>query len=147
MKIVKIFITILFALFFIACSKTSPVDEATVANKKAIIEKNKQTDLLNDVGKILRDAQSVEKLGRNMNSYRIGLDAESGRICNTVSEENRRGITDLETRINNLPDSYKDQIFPIVTDLNECVSCSKKAVESCVKARASVNKMIKEIYP
>jgi hypothetical protein len=95
----------------------------------------------------LQDAQKVEKLGRNMNSYRLGTDAESKRICNVVSEENRAGIADLETRIKNLPDNYKEQLYPIIIDLNECVSCSKKAVDSCVKARASINKMIKEVYP
>ena len=146
MNIVKLTITILFAFFFIACSTVPPADKPAAANK-AIIEKNKQIALLNEVGKIVRDAQSVEKLGRNMNSYRLGFDAESKRICNVVSEENRGGVVDLETRIKNLPDNYKDQLFPIIPDLNECVSCSKKAVDSCVKARASINKMIKELYP
>lgn len=146
MKSIKISITILSTFFFIACSTAPRVDKSAAQNK-AIIEKNKQINLLNDVGKILQDAQTAEKLGRNMNSYRLGTDAESKRICNVVSEENRRGVVDLEARITNLPDNYKDQLFPIIADLNECVSCAKKAVDSCVKARASINKMIKEIYP
>jgi uncharacterized protein YjgD (DUF1641 family) len=146
MKSIKISITILFTFFYIACSAAPRTDKPEAQNK-AIIEKNKQINLLNNVGKILQDAQKVEKLGRNMNSYRIGTDAESKRICNVVSEENRAAIVDLETRIKTLPDNYNEQLFPIITDLNECVSCSKKAVDSCVKARASVNKMIKEIYP
>lgn len=146
MKVVIISAAILLALFFIACSKTTPVDKPE-GQKKAIIEKNKQINLLNDVGKILGDAQSSEKLGRNMNSYRLGTDAESKRICSVVSEENRSGVLDLEARINNLPDNYKDRLFPIIAELNECVSCSKKAVDSCVKARASINKLIKEVYP
>jgi hypothetical protein len=146
MKSIKISITILFTFFFIGCSAASRSDKAEAQNK-AIIEKNKQINLLNDVGKILQDAQKVEKLGRNMNSYRLGADAESKRVCNVVSEENRAGVVDLETRIKNLPDNYKDQLSPIITDMNECVSCSKKAVDSCVKARASINKMIKEVYP
>jgi hypothetical protein len=146
MKTIKIFTAILFTFFFAACSTAPQVDKPAAQNK-AIIEKNKQINLLNDVGKILRDAQSAEKLGRNMNSYRLGTDAESRRICNVVSEENRAGVVELEARIANLPDNYKEQLFPIITDLNDCVSCSKKAVDSCVKARASINKMIKEVYP
>ena len=146
MKSTKIFITILFTFFFIACSAAPKVDKSAAQNK-AIIEKNKQINLLNDVGKILRDAQAAEKLGRNMDSYRLGTDAESKRICNVVSEENRTGVVDLETRTKNLPDNYKEQLSPIIADLNECVSCSKKAVDSCIKARASINKMIKEVYP
>jgi len=146
MKSIKISVTILFTFFFVACSAAPRVDKPAAQNK-AIIEKNKQIDLLNDVGKILRDAQSAEKLGRNMNSYRLGTNAESKRICNVVSEENRAGVVDLEARIKNLPDNYKDQLFPIISDLNECVSCSKKAVDSCVTARAAINKMIKELFP
>lgn len=146
MKSIKISITILFAFFFIACSAAPRADKPEAQNK-AIIEKNKQINLLNEVGKILQDAQKIEKFGRNMNSYRLGTDAESKRICNVVSEENRAGIVDVENRVKNLPDNYKDQLSPIITDMNECVSCSKKAVDSCVKARASINKMIKEVYP
>jgi hypothetical protein len=146
MKSIKIFIAILFTFFFIACS-AAPKNDKPAAQNKAIIEKNKQINLLNDVSKILRDAQSAEKLGRNMNSYRLGTDAESKRICNVVSGENRAGVVDLEARTKNLPDNYKEQLFPIIADLNECVSCSKKAVDSCIKARASINKMIKEVYP
>ncbi len=146
MKILKFFITTLFALFFIACSAAPPTDKPAIPNG-AIIEKNKQTVLLNEVGETVRDAQSIEKLGRNMDSYRLALDAESRRVCNVVMEENRREIIDLEARIKNLPGSYKDQLTEIIPDLNECISCSKKAVDSCIKARASINKMIKEIYP
>ncbi len=146
MKIVQFFITILFALFLVACSKTPTANKPAIPNKE-LIEKNKQTALLNEVGKIVRDAQLIEKIGRNMNSYRLAFDAESKRVCKVVSDENLRGVIDLETRIKNLPDSYKDQLFPIISDLSECVSCSKKAIDSCVKARASINEMIKKIYP
>ncbi len=82
-----------------------------------------------------------------MNSYRLALDAESKRTCNVVMEDNRREIADLETKIKNLPGIYHEQLTSIIPDLNECVSCSKNAMDSCVKARASVNKIIKEIYP
>lgn len=146
MKSIKLSITIISTFFFVACS-AAPRIEKSAAQNKAIIEKNKQINLLNDVSKILQDAQTAEKLGRNMNSYRLGTDAESKRICNVVSEENGREVADLEIRTANLPDIYKDQLLPIIAELNECVSCSKKAVESCVKARASINKMIKEVYP
>ena len=146
MKTFKLFVAVLLTLFVVACSAVPPVDKPANPNK-AIVEKNKQIDLLNEVGKIVRDAQSIEKLGRNMNSYRLGLDAESRRVCNVVMTENQRTVMDLEVRVNNLPDNYKEQLTPIVTDLNECISCSKKALDRCVKSRASVNKVIKEIYP
>ncbi len=146
MKVVKISFTMLSAVFFIACSATPRVDKPITPNE-AIIEKNKQITLLNEVGETVRDAQSIEKLGRNMDSYRLALDAESKRVCNVVMEENRQEVINLEARIKNLPASYKDQLTLIIPNLNECVSCSKKAMDSCVEARASINKMIKEIYP
>jgi hypothetical protein len=146
MKIIKLSIPLLFALLFVSCSTASqPNKSATPDNTK--IERNKQTAILNEVGETVRDAQSIEKLGRNMDSYRLALDAESKRTCNTVMEDNRRELADLEARIKHLPGSYQDQLTAIVPDLNECVSCSKNAMDSCVKARASVNKIIKEIYP
>ena len=131
-----------------ACAADVPhTDKTATPNAAAIVEKNKQTAVLNEVGATVQDAQAVEKLGRNMDSYRLAADAESKRTCGTVSEDNQRELAELEKRINNLPGNYKDQLISIVPDLNRCVSCTKNAMESCVKARASINKMIKEIYP
>ncbi len=134
------------ALFFVSCSAVSqPNKPVTIDNAK--IEKNKQIAVLKEVSETVRDAQSLEKIGRNMNSYRLAFDAESRRICNVVMENNRPELVNLEARIKNLPSSYQNQLTPIIPDLSECVSCSKKATDSCVKARASINKIIKEIYP
>lgn len=142
----KLFVTLLIISLFICCSDGSRSNKASTQDN-AQTEKNKQIIVLNEVGKILQDAQSIEKLGRNMNSYRIGLDAESKRICNSVMEENRRELPALESRINNLPEKYRDRLIPVISELNECVSCSKTATASCIKARASINEIIKEIYP
>jgi len=142
----KFFITILSALFFISCAAAPPANKPVIADSVKI-EKNKQTAVLNEVGATMRTAQSIEKLGRDMNSYRLAGDAESRRTCNLLMEDRRREIADLETKIKNLPENFHSQLTPILADLNECVSCSKQAKESCVKARASTNKVIKEIYP
>ncbi len=72
---------------------------------------------------------------------------ENMRECNSSMEEGQKQIKDLEARIKNLPEAYNIQLTPIITDLNECVSCSKNAKTSCVNVRASINKAIKEIYP
>ncbi len=82
-----------------------------------------------------------------MDAYRLALGAENRRVCEQLMEDRRREILDLETRIKNLPENYHAQLTPPLVDLNQCVSCSKQANESCVKARASINKTIKEIYP
>ena len=142
----KFFITILSAFFFISCSAAPPANKPVIADSIKI-EKNKQTAVLNEVGVIMKEAQSLEKLGRDMNSYRLAADAESRRTCNLLMEDRRREIADLEAKIRNFPDNFHIRLMPILADLNECVSCSKQAMESCVKARAATNKTIKETYP
>lgn len=144
----KICLVISIALFFIACAAPAKVSvDAPKIPDNAIIEKNKQTAVLNEVSSILRDSQTIEKVGRNMASYRIYPDAKSRRECDVVMEYNQRDVTALETRINKLSDNYKNQLTPLIPILNECVSCAKNAQDSCVKARASANQLIKEIYP
>ena len=111
------------------------------------IEKNKQTALLNEVSELTRAAQGLERQGRDMDSYRLSSGAESQRTCNVLMEDRQREVNDLEARIKNLPDTYGIRLAPIIPDLNQCVSCSKKAMSSCVKIRAAVNGLIKELYP
>lgn len=145
----KLFIAALSASFFLACSNAPTANKSVVSDAAKIekIEQNKQTAILNEVGAVMRDAQSLEKLGRDMNSYRLAADAESRRTCLALTEDRRRETTALEIRIKNLPANYNAQLTPILADLNDCVSCSKQAKISCVKARASINQTIKEIYP
>jgi len=145
-KIMKLLITMLSALFFISCSAASQPNKSVIVDS-AKIEKNKQTAIRNEVSEITRESQYLERIGRDMDSYRLAQDAESRRTCNALMEDRRREIADLEARIKNLPDNYNVQLTPIIADLNQCVSCSKKAMDSCVKTRASVNKAIKEIFP
>lgn len=142
----KLFITASLALLFVACSN-APQENKKIVPDSAKIEKNKQTAVLNEVGKVTRDAQSLERLGRDMDSYRLAADAESRRTCLALMEDRRRETAELETRIKNLPENFSAQFAPILTDLNECVSCSKQAKIGCVKARASINQTIKQIYP
>lgn len=136
----------LLALCLICCSAPKQANK-TAAVDNAKIEKNKQIAALNEVGETVRDAQSVEKYGRGMTSYRRAFDAESRRACNIVMENNQKDLANLETRIKNLPENYQEQLAPIIPALNECISCSKNAMDGCVKARADINKIIKQIYP
>lgn len=145
MKFTKLFTAFLLTLFFISCSNVQQPNKP-VANETKI-EKNKQIAVLNEVGEIARTAQSLEHLGRDMNSYRLAPDAESRRTCSKLMEDRRREITDLETKIKKLPIEYGDRLTSILPDLNQCVDCSTKAMEGCVKSRASINKTIKEIFP
>jgi len=140
----KLYILILLSIFFVSCATKPPNDNAVNENVK---EKNKETAVKNEVTKITRFAQAIEQQGRDLQSYREAFDAESSRQCNQIVEETRKQTADLEIRMNNLSENYKKRLLPIVGELNECVSCAKKSLDDCKKARASINQAIKELYP
>jgi len=142
----KFYTTLLIILVFTSCSQNPPANKPAIADN-AKIEKNKQIAILNEVSELTRAAQRLERQGRDMDSYRLASGAESLRTCNVLMEDRQREVNDLEANIKNLPDNYNIRLTPVVPDLNECVSCSKKAMSSCVKTRARVNGLIKELYP
>ena len=137
-------ILILSFIFFVSCAEKPAADNTVNENVK---EKNKETAVKNEVTKITRLAQAIEQQGRDMQPFREAYDAESARQCNQIVDETRKQTANLEIRINNLPENYKKMLMPIVGELNECVSCAKKNLDDCKKARASINQVIKEIYP
>ncbi|MCY7375928.1 MAG: hypothetical protein LH472_08130 [Pyrinomonadaceae bacterium] len=142
----KTTLLIITAFIFGACSG-NPQAENIDPNKEKIISKNNQTAIINEVTLITTAAQKLEKEGRGMEIYRNSVKAESLRQCNLISADEQKQVQDLADRITKLPESYNPILTPIIGDLNECVACSKKAAESCVKARASINKAIKQLYP
>ena len=141
----KLHILILAAFLFLSCAAEPPTNNVVVNEQTRA--KNKLTAVKNEVTEITRVAQKIEQYGRDLEPYRETSDAESARQCNLIVEDRRKQIVDLETRVNNLPDDYKARLMPIVSDLNECVTCQRKALNGCKKARASINQLIKEIYP
>ena len=142
----KFYTTILIILVFTSCSQNPPANKPAIADN-AKIEKNKQTAILNEVSDLTRAVQRLERQGRGMDSYRLTSDAESQRACNGLMEDRQREVNELEARIKNVPETYSIRLASIIPDLSGCVSCSKKAMSNCVKTRAAVNGLIKELYP
>jgi len=140
----KAYILILIIFLSVSCADKLPVD--SVVNEQTR-EKNKQIAAKNQVTEMTRLAQKIEQHGRDLQPYRETSSDESSRQCDQILEERRKDLTDLETRINNLPENYKKQWTPIVGELNECVSCAPKGLDDCKRARASINQAIKELYP
>lgn len=137
-------VILLIVVLFASCSSDDQrTNNVADANK---IARNKETAVKNEVTAVTRAAQKLEQKGRGMEIYRMVKNPESARECKTAFEDGQKQIQDLETRIKNLPESYNARLMPVIGDLTECVSCSNEAKAGCVKARASVNKAIAEIY-
>ncbi len=135
---------LLIAVFFAACSGDSAANTAATENKRA---KNKEIAAKNEVTEITRAFQKLEQKGRDMEMFRRANNAANDRECSAAAESAQKQTIDLEARIKNLPENYNVRLLPIINDLNECASCSNNAAESCKNARASINQVIKEIFP
>lgn len=150
----------MFALFFLAaCSSgtgnnignnNAPSNKTAVGgngNNAELSEKNKRIALKNEVVRATEAAQTLEKQGRQMESYRLANDAESARQCKAVEADLQRQAKDLEAKMKSFPDPFGASLTSVAPDLHACVSCAKRAaMPACVNARASINKAIKEIF-
>lgn len=140
------FVLIVSLLIFAACGKPSSPSAAEKKNEQ-IKEKNKLTAAKNEAVEIVKRAQTLEQNGRDLQPYRDSYGgAESAKQCQSIADARGAEITDLETRVNKLPETYKTKLSPVVGELRECVSCAKKGLEDCKKARASINELIKEMF-
>lgn len=142
------FFLIVSLFLFTACAdpEAEKAKQAGSLANEQIKEKNKLTAAKNEAVEITKLAQKLEQNGRDLQPYRESADAESARQCNAAVEARGAEITDLETRVNKLPETYKSKLSPVIGELRECVSCAKKGLDDCKKARASINRVIKEIF-
>lgn len=140
----KLFPILLTLIFFAACAQQPPTvnkaDEARIA-------KNKQVAAINEVTQLTTLAQKLEKQGRGMEIYRQANNAINDRECQIAADDAQKQLQDFEARANLVADNYKTRLQPLAADLQICVSCADKALESCVKSRAAINQAIKEIFP
>jgi hypothetical protein len=140
----KLYISLLTIFFLASCSGKPAVKNAPDENK---IAKNKEIAIKNEATELTRIAQKLDQQGRGMEMYRQAGNAENMRECNLAMEDAQKQLKDFEERVAKLPDSFRLALTPIAADLYECAACSKKAMDGCRKARASINEAIKKIYP
>ena len=142
----KLLITSLILIFLISCSPTP--SENTNANAKAkLAEKNKETATRNEMIRLVQEAQKLEQEGREMEFYRKSqISIESG-ACAKALEKKAAGIAEFQRKMEEMPENYKSKLELIFADLSKCFACEKKAIESCKKARATINQVIKEVFP
>lgn len=142
----KLRISILFTAFLFASCSDKPQSNKSGAANIANTEKNRQVALKNEVTEITRVAQKIEGQGRAMDTYRALPGADGARQCAAIMNDQLKQTESLAARVKNLPENYSARLAPIIGELYDCVSCAKAAIESCKKARASINQAIKEIY-
>lgn len=143
----KLYLPALTTFLFIGCSAAPPPPSENAAAGSIKSEKNRQIALSNEITEFTQAAQKLERQGRDMESFRQWTDAESQRQCKVAMEDRQQQIKALEEKIKKFPDPFGAYLAPIIPDLNECVTCSKKAAASCVKARSSINDAIEKMYP
>jgi len=131
---------------FVACAPVNQPPSKKAPTDPALIEKNKQIALKNEVTLVTQAVQKLEQQGRDMEAIRQAPDAESRRQCGTAMEYRHQQVKDLETKVNGFPNPFNSTLTPIIADLNVCVSCSKTALPSCKKTRAALNEAISEIF-
>jgi len=138
----RLILLLLVPLLLISCDPPpKPQNNANIA------EKNKETALKNEVTRIIELAQKIEKDGRNLDIYRYSdLPGDKKACLESVAKKTSR-LEDFKTRVEKLPDDFRGKLSPIYTDLDKCLACVDKAVESCKKARGAINEVIREIYP
>ncbi len=138
----KLFITTLILFLLIGCSP----EKKTEINAN-LVEKNKETAFRNDLIRLVQEAKKLEAEGRALDFYRLTPTPRNTELCLKAVEERTPRLEDFEARVAKLPDNYRTKLSPIFSDLNQCIACDKKAMESCKKARATINQAIKELFP
>ncbi|MDQ6786245.1 MAG: hypothetical protein M3033_05430 [Acidobacteriota bacterium] len=144
---IKLCVPLLAVFLFTSCSNNAQQQAKNSVADPAKIEKNKQIAQTNAAIEVTQAAQKLEKQGRDMEALRQAVDAESARQCHTVMEDRQEQVKNLEAKVSDFPNNFKTRLIPIINDLNVCVSCSKTAMTSCVKTRASLNEAISEMFP
>lgn len=143
----KLFVFLSAIFLFSSCAAVSNQPQSKKAPPDpALIEKNKEIALRNEVTLVTQEAQKLEQQGRDMEAIRQAPDAESKRQCNVATEYRQQQVKDLDNKVKSFPNPFNATLTPIISDLNVCVSCSKTALPSCIKTRAALNSAIGEIY-
>jgi hypothetical protein len=142
----KVLISPAAIFLFAACASVSQPQVKKAPPDPALIEKNKQIALKNEVTLVTQAVQKLEQQGRDMEAIRQAPDAESRRQCGVAMEYRQQQIKELETKVSGFPNPFNATLTPIIADLNVCVSCARTALPNCKKTRAALNEAIGEIF-
>lgn len=137
---------LLLTILSVACGSADkpPASDAAAENKRA---KNREIAAKNEVTEITKTFQKLEQQGRGMEIFRQANNAANDRECAAAMEDAQKQTTALEAKIKNLPESFHAKLMPMIGEVAACAACADDAMESCKKARASINQAIKELYP
>lgn len=88
---------------------------------------------------------TLEMQGRNMQSLRNTDDLTKVKECGNLMRERQKIADDLRSEAEKLPNPYSIPLSPAAIELKICVSCATSAIESCNRAKTSLEDAKKEI--
>lgn len=88
---------------------------------------------------------ALEKQGRSMESLRNTEDLTKVKECGNLMRERQKIADDLRTEAEKLPNPYSISLSPAAIELKICVSCASSAIDSCNRAKSSLQEAKREI--
>ncbi len=95
--------------------------------------------------KIFNQLSELENQGREMQSFRNTDKLEKVRDCGNLMRKNQEIAEDLKNKAEKLLKLLSIKLSAVAIDLKMCVSCSSSAIESCDRAKSSLNEIKSDI--
>jgi len=109
------------------------------------IDKKKIAETKNKGEEVFKKLVALEQQGRSMESLRNTNDLEKVKECGNLMRERQKIADDLRTETEELPNPYSIKLSPAAIELKLCVSCASSAIDSCNRAKTSLEEAKKEV--
>ena len=103
--------------------------------------KKRKAATKNEVQRLYREAQALEKKGRKMEPLRATDDHDKLRKCGVQMRKNQAKAKELRASADELPRSTRIGLYSAAINLNMCVSCMKDALDYCEMVRQDLKRV------
>ena len=109
------------------------------------VDKNKIAETKNKGEEVFKKLVALEQQGIGMESLRNTNDLTKVKECGNLMRERQKIADDLRTETEELPNPYSIRLSPAAIELKMCVSCGSSAIDSCNRAKTSLEEAKKEM--